>query len=149
MRKLLAEQPLHTCFNKVFANAGYQTQPRSAVFDQGKAAALAAAALDWPITDTYPAVAFALLELERLKQAFAVLTEPDESETAQRARSAGSERLNGFGFLAVARHYAEKFKLDLGQVLVTPWQTIMLVLLEEKIINEIVENMRNKAERES
>jgi len=148
IRAMLQKQPLHECFALIYCCfKGRYNNWGAAHFDQAYAYGYAERCLDWPITDTYPAVAHCLAELARLNEAFAALYEPDHTEAARKARAAGSDRLATFSHLNVARHYAEKFSTTIDAVYQWPWQQVAIFMLQDRIAAEIQDNLTQQAEQ--
>ncbi len=143
IRALLSTQPIYECYGEVYGLCMARVL-KGGEFSQARAAQLARLCAAWPITDTYPAVAHCLAELQRLNEAFAALGEPDETEAGRRARSAGAERLAVFSHLNVARHYAERFGTTIDVIYQRPWQEIALFLLQDKITAEITDTLQQQ-----
>lgn len=144
IRAALAKQPLYECFGEVFGTfvTRHWSLRHPAEFNQVAAAEEARACLASSITDTYPAVAHCLAEVDRLNEAFAALYEPDETEAGRQARAAGADRLAGFGHLNVARLYAREFSTTIDAVYQMPWLTIAMFLLQDRISAEIMDTLR-------
>jgi len=146
IRALLTAQPLHECYNDVYGL--FVTRCRAwkhNEFRQDLAAISARNCPDYPITDTYPAVAHCLAELQRLDAAFAYLATPDETEAGQRAQKAGAGRLAAFGHLNVARHYAREFSTTVDAVYQMPWQTVAVFLVQDRISAEVADNLQKQS----
>lgn len=146
IRALLLTQPLHECYAEVFGTfvarrRGFQ----SPEFNQNSVASIGGQALTFPTTETYPAVAHCLAELQRLDAKYAVLAEPDYTEAARRAREAGSERLGIFGHFNVARHYAQALGITIDAAYQMPWETIALLMYQDRISAEIHDNLSRQA----
>lgn len=150
IRTLIVNHGLGPCYGAVYGTFVMRQQALrpAQYFDQLAAARISAASLDLPITDTYPAVAHCLVELQRLGEKYAALAEPDTTEAGRRARQAGSERLAMFGHLNVARRYAEVFKMSLGDAYQTPWETVALWLLQDRIQAEILDNLHQQKDHD-
>ncbi len=145
IRKLLSEQPLCDCFAAVygtFVARERSIRPLHRIhYSQPTGEFFGGHGMTLPIFLTLPAVAHCLAELQRLAEAFSVLSEPDHTEAARRAREAGSERLAPFGHLNVARAYAERFGKTIEEVYQWPWQQVAMFLVQDRISAEIQDNL--------
>ncbi|MGI4871505.1 MAG: hypothetical protein ACRYFX_10040 [Janthinobacterium lividum] len=145
IRKLLAQQPLHQCFCQVYGLLQGRWHNGAREFRQGWASRLAAYCADYPITDTYPAVAACLAQLHDYFKPdggpFYALTLPDETEAGRKAQQAGSERLNSFGYLNVASEYAQRWGQMPDTVLAMPWLSMMIYLLRDREVAQVQENL--------
>jgi hypothetical protein len=139
IQELLAKQPLHQCLVRVYGLfvARARDFRGRAEYVPAYAARLQSLASELPITETYPAVLHCLSELKRLAEEFSELGEPDRTDAGQRAREAGSDRLQPFGHLNIARHYAERFGTSLEAVYQWPYRTVALYLWQDRINAEI------------
>lgn len=139
IQELLVKHKLPDCFAQVyglFVARARDFQSREA-FAPARADRLRQEAGELPIVETYPAVVHCLNELKRLAKEFEELGEPDHTEAGQRAREAGADRLQKFGHLNVARHYAEKFATTVEAVYQWPYRTVALYLWQDRINAEI------------
>lgn len=135
IRALLAKQPLHECLCEVYGVFGARLHNFRSfeVYEQGRATKLAACAEAWPITETYPAVAHCITELQRLATKYAELAEPDPTEAAARAREAGAdELLGGFGHYNVALAVAQQMGITLDEAYALAWEAVALHLLHSR-----------------
>ena len=133
IRAALAPTPLAACYGLVFGVFSVRAlRPHVEGYQQAWAHTFAVNCLDWPVTDTFPAVAHCLRELKRLGETFAELAEPDPTDAARRARAAGAASLDGFGHLNVARHYAELFGTTLDAIYQRPWLEIAFFMLQDR-----------------
>lgn len=149
IRALLTAQPLHECYGQVYGTfVRGLTLPLfgPAVFSQEKAAVWARNCMPWPITDTYPAVAHCLAELQRLATKYAELSEPDPTEAAQRARDAGADELLGmFSHFNVAKAIAQQMGLTLDAAYQLPWDVVAVHLLHERRTAILADNIQRNA----
>lgn len=148
VRSMLATQPLHECLPLVYACfKGRYDNWGAAEFNQARSYGYAERILDWPITETYPAVAHCLAELQRLAAKYARLAAPDTTEAGRRAQEAGSDRLQAYGYLPTARWFAQQYGLTLEQALNTSWETVAVHLLlardEAEIADKLNKNSQN------
>lgn len=139
IQELLAKQPLHQCLAQIyglFVARARDFRGRPAYLP-ALATRFQQEALVLPIVETYPAVVHCLNELARLAEEFKELGEPDHTEAGQRAREAGSDRLQLFGHLNIARHYAQLFGTSIEAVYQWPYRTVALYLYQDRINAEI------------
>lgn len=134
IRALLASQPLSTCLPTVYCCfKGRYNNWGAREFDQEYAYAYIERCLDWPITDTWPAVAHCLTELQRLAAKYAELAEPDPTEAARRAREAGADELLGiFSHYNVAKAVAQQMGITLDAAYQLPFESVCVHLLHER-----------------
>jgi hypothetical protein len=148
IRGLLLSQPLHQCYAQVYGLFVTRLRAyRYPEFRQDLAAITAAACLDAPATETYPAVAHCLRQLRELDESFAALYEPDTTESGRRARAAGSDKLAMFGHLNIARHYAQAFSITIDAIYQTPWVTVALWLLQDRMSAEIQDTLAQQPDQ--
>lgn len=151
IRALLATQPIHACFCEVYGTFVMRaiTLPPGQPFSQGRAAGYATSCADDRITDTYPAVAHCIAELQRLATTYAELAEPDPTEAARRAREAGADELLGmFGHYNVAKALADRSGRTIDEVYQTPYETIAIALLHDRrtaILADTIQRNSSKA----
>jgi hypothetical protein len=142
IRAMLLKQPVSECFSGIYGLMhGRPTFLGDNAFYHQRAARQAMYCLDWPITETYPTVAHCLAELQRLGEAFAALSQPDETEAGRKARAAGSDRLATFSHLNVARHYAERFGTTIDVIYQWPWQQVAIFMMQDRISAEVQDNL--------
>ena len=151
IRALLASQPLHACFGEVYGTFvarpfNYQ-QPD--LFLPKLADIIGVGCLPMPITDTWPAVAHCLAELQRLAVLYAELAEPDPTESARRAREAGADELLGmFGHYNVAKALADRERCSIDIIYQRPYDTIATALLHDRrtaILADTIQRNSSKA----
>lgn len=139
--------PLRMSFGHVYGTfvarrRGFQRRD----FNQGDVLNLALHCLDLLITDTYPAVAHCLAELDRLATKYAELSEPDPTEAAQRARDAGADELLGmFSHFNVAKAIAQQMGITLDAAYQLPWETVAVYLLHERRSAILADNIQRNA----
>lgn len=149
IRALLAKQPLHECYGLVYAAfKGRYDHWGSKEFDQARSYVYAERCLKFAITDTYPAVAHCLAELERLARKYARLSEPDTTEAGRRAREAGSERLAVYEYLPTAKWFSQQYGLTLEQAMQTSWETVAVHLLLARDEAEIADQLHKNSSHE-
>ena len=149
IRQLLAAHPLHEALCDVYGL--YVTRWRgfrNPEFSQDAANNLSAHAQGLPITDTYPAIAHCLTELQRLATKYARLAEPDTTEAGRRAREAGADKLQAFGYLPTARWYAQQYGLSLDAAMQVPWETVAVHLLLARDEAEIADQLHKNSSHE-
>ena len=151
IRTLLTTQPLHECVGAVYgtfvARDSYSRDTQA--FDPTVADRRAKRCQPWPITDTWPAVAHCLAELQRLATKYAELSEPDPTEAARRAKEAGADELLGiFGHFNVARALAERSGRTIDEVYALPFETVCVYLLHDRrtaILSDTIQRNASKA----
>jgi len=152
IRGMVTSKPLCDCFALVYAAfKGRYDDWGSAEFNQERSYEYADRCLDWPITDTYPAVAHCLAELKRLNEKYAELAEPDPTEAARRARDAGADELLGlFGHFNVAKALAEREGCSIDVIYQRSWETVAITLLHDRrqaiLADTIQRNSRQNAD---
>jgi hypothetical protein len=139
IQELKSKQPLYQCLPELYGLfvARARDFRGRGVYLPALAARFQQEALALPIVETYPAVVHCLNELARLAEEFKELGEPDHTEAGQRAREAGSDRLQLFGHLNIARHYAQQFSTTLDAVYQKSYREIMLYCWQDRITSEI------------
>ena len=158
IRSLLAANTLHKCFAQVYATfVGREKNYRLPEYSQTFASQLAADCMEewpegtfgrslWMITETYPAVAHCLAELQRLGTKYAELAEPDPTEAAQRARDAGADELLGmFSHFNVAKALAQQMGITLDAAYQLPFETVCVHLLHERRTAILSDNIQRNA----
>ncbi len=144
IRSLLA-QPLHECYASVYSTFAHgKRMPLLggvAEFSQERAADWARSCQAWAVTDTYPAVAHCLAELQRLNTKYAELSEPDTTEAGRKARAAGASSLDMFSHFNVALHYAQRYAKTVDEVYQWPFETVALMLLHDRRTAIIHDNL--------
>lgn len=150
IREMLTKQPLHEVLHLVYATFVERESRLLAAggHDQWRAIMLAKTCRSLPITDTYPAVAHCLTELNRLDTKYARLAEPDTTEAGRRARDAGADRLSIYSHLLVAKWYAQQYGITLDAAYQTPWETIAIHLLEARDQAEIADQLQKNSQHE-
>ena len=152
IRALLAARPLHECVGQLYgltvARDSFYGHPPE-LFDQAVADRRARRCMAWPITNTWPAVAHCLAELQRLATKYAELSEPDPTEAARRAKEAGADELLGlFGHYNVAKSVAQQMGISLDAAYQLPWENVAVHLLHERrvaILSDTIQRNASKA----
>ena len=150
IRALLSAAPLVSCYGDVYGTfvarkRGFQLPE----YNANSVASIGGQCYTFPITDTWPAVAHCLTELQRLATKYAELAEPDPTEAAARAREAGADELLGiFGHYNVAKAVAQQMGITLDAAYALPWESVALHLLHARrtaILSDTIQ--RNSQQR--
>lgn len=149
IRGLLSAQPLHECYGDVYGTfvarkRGFQLPE----FNANSVASIGGQCYTFSITETWPAVAHCLAELQRLATKYAELAEPDPTEAAARARAAGADELLGmFGHYNVAKSVAQQMGLTLEAVYNMPYESVCVHLLHERRTAILSDTIQRNAAR--
>lgn len=148
IRGLVAKQPLPKCYGEVYGHFVARLRAyKEAAYRQDVALTVAQACADYPASDTWPAVAHCLAELERLATKYAELAEPDPTEAGRKAREAGADTLDVFGHFNVAYAYSQKLGIPLDAVYQMPAETVYIMLLHDRRTAIINDNLQRQAQQ--
>ncbi|QIX61851.1 hypothetical protein HER32_11930 [Hymenobacter sp. BT18] len=134
LRSMLGRLPLHECLMSLYGVFVQRKQELggTGLFNQAAAAARAERALNYPITDIYPAVHHSLSELARLATKYQALAEPDHTPAGEDAQRAGVDRFDKYQYFNVLKRVAQDYRTTPDLVAQWPYDTVATHLLHER-----------------